>query len=147
MRTSETAVVIGGAPEAVWAVLTDFPRYPEWSVFIQEIEGPLVVGGRILVTSGLPGQRVSQSSPRIVSAERGRTFSWSGGVGPEGFFATRHEFILDSSAGGATLFVHRQTFTDLLPRLVHSFPVGDQDGFEAFNKALKHRVEGRRPGR
>src|SRR5215475_136801 len=49
VRSIETEIATRGTPERVWAVLTDFRKYPEWNPFIRDASGELAIGARLKV--------------------------------------------------------------------------------------------------
>ena len=55
-------------PEAVWAVLMDFSKYPEWNPFILSIEGPAEVGAKLNVRH-LQSTYQAASQDAVVSCE------------------------------------------------------------------------------
>jgi hypothetical protein len=143
VRQSElhTSVDIDAAPEAVWATLTDFARYPDWNPFLTRAEGELVEGARLRVRLTPPGGRGMTMTPRLTVVRPARTFEWLGHVGIPGIFDGRHRFELVKTATG-TMLIQRETFTGVLARLVLR-AIGRRTlaGFVAMNDALKARVE------
>ena len=77
-RTLVSEVEIQAPPDTVWAVLTDFPAYPDWNPIEIEMHGEPVVGTRLHHTSKLPGRKPMQFSPTIVAADRERVLAWEG---------------------------------------------------------------------
>jgi len=47
MRSIRTAIHIDARPDAVWRVLTDFDRYPDWNPFMPYAEGAAEEGKTI----------------------------------------------------------------------------------------------------
>lgn len=83
------SVEIAAGLEAVWNLLVDIPRWPDWNPRIRSasLEGPLVAGTRLVVRFGrLPGVLAS----RIRLVEPCRQIAWSGRL-----------------FGGATVHVYR----------------------------------------
>ena len=56
-----TEVVIDAPPEAVWDILTDLHRYPDWNPFVVSSEGSVEVGAK-LVNRHCPGCSSSQDT-------------------------------------------------------------------------------------
>jgi Polyketide cyclase / dehydrase and lipid transport len=52
MWSTEHSIETGAAPEQVWALWADVPRWPEWNGDIERIElvGPFAAGSRIVMT-------------------------------------------------------------------------------------------------
>ena len=59
-----TEIEISAPPAAVWEVLTDFARYPEWNPFLVEVQGSPKVGGELRVAVSPPDSREYHLSPR-----------------------------------------------------------------------------------
>ncbi|MGK2285049.1 SRPBCC family protein [Pedomonas sp. V897] len=140
MKTIATTLHIAAAPERVWAVLTDFARYPDWNPFIRSIDGPLEAGGRLAVEICPPGQKGMRFRPRVLAVEPARALRWKGSVLIPGIFDGEHVFRLEPREGG-TLLHHGETFSGVLPALMpaRSFaPV--EAGFRSMNEALARRV-------
>ncbi|SFR33524.1 SRPBCC domain-containing protein [Halogeometricum limi] len=146
MREIRTTVEIAAPPEAVWDVLTDFDRYPEWNPFLR-IAGKPNVGSHPHVRLSPPNGRETGFRPEIVVADANRELRWLGHLFVPGLFDGEHRFVLESLDGGErTRFVHAETFTGVLAGPVLRF-VGDdtEAGFVAMNEALKRRVEAGAP--
>src|SRR5688572_19913508 len=43
----ETSIPLAASPERVWAVLTDFPAYPEWNPLVLRAEGAAAPYARV----------------------------------------------------------------------------------------------------
>ncbi|WP_433182602.1 SRPBCC family protein [Actinoallomurus sp. CA-150999] len=146
MRTIEVATIIAAPPLEVWAVLTDFPRYPAWSAYIQELSGRAEEGARLRLVQGPPGQRPHVVDVPVIEATPGVRLAWRAVIPgapwlPRAIFTGTHEFVLTALADGGTELTHREYFSGLLARMVKEGAPGGDQGFEAFNTALKHRVE------
>jgi uncharacterized protein YndB with AHSA1/START domain len=53
MKTMSATIQIDAPPEAVWAILTDLGRYPEWNPLFREASGQVAVGNRITLNEAL----------------------------------------------------------------------------------------------
>jgi hypothetical protein len=92
------------------------------------------------------GGRNSTFKPKVLAEIPGRELRWLGKLGPGGLFNGEHFFILTTNADGTTRLTHGETFSGLLVVLMkHSLEKGGREDGEAaadaFNRALKHRVE------
>jgi len=47
MKTMSATIQIDARPDAVWAILTDLGRYPDWNPLFREASGQVAVGNRI----------------------------------------------------------------------------------------------------
>jgi hypothetical protein len=134
-----TAVIdIDATPEAVWNVLTDFSAYGEWSNFTAA-EGTAQVGSRL--TMRMPGMTFR---PTVTVAAPGKELRWAGTLGTKRLFHGQHSFVLSSNHNGSTRLTNREEFSGALVTLTRRLlKTPKHDGYAAFNKSLKQRVEGR----
>jgi hypothetical protein len=139
--TVSTTIDIDADPQAVWEVLTDFGAYGDWNPFVDRIEGVPEVGARLVVHLVGNGGRGTTFRPTVVAATAGRELRWLGRLGPGGLFDGEHSFVLTAHADGGTRLDHRERFTGILVPLLRSATRDGHAGFEAFNRALKERVE------
>jgi hypothetical protein len=137
MRHYESTAAIDARPEAVWAVLTDAPAYPEWDSGVVRVEGKIAPREKIKV--------VSEASPKRAFPVEVTAFSpaermvWSGGM-PLGLFRGVRTFTL-TPENGSTRFVMREEYTGpMLPLIWRSMP-DLQPSFDQFARGLKARAE------
>lgn len=145
MRTVEAVTEIPASTEAVWAVLTDFPRYPEWAAYIHQIDGHAVPGTRLRLVEWPPGRRPYTVRVLVMEATPGIRLAWAAVIPgmpwlPTVIFSGVHEFILNALPDGGTRLTHREYFGGLLSRLSEEGARGAGIGFEAFNSTLRGRV-------
>ncbi|MGR0318679.1 SRPBCC family protein [Agromyces sp. ZXT2-3] len=139
--TITTTIDIDADPDTVWAVLTDFASYTEWNPFIRSIEGTPEVGSRLVVRLAPAGGRGMTFTPTVLTATPGRELRWLGKLAFGGLFDGEHFFVLDRGADGGTRMTHGETFSGILVSLMGGATRDADDGFDAFNLALKHRAE------
>lgn len=143
MYELRTEIEIAASAAAVWELLADFPRHPEWNPFIQSISGELAVGSSLKVAICPPGGKPMRFTPRVLVAEPGRELRWLGRVLLPGLFDGEHYFRLESTGERSVRLVHGERFSGLLlPLLKRSLETGTRAGFAAMNRALKARAEG-----
>ncbi|MEV0680899.1 SRPBCC domain-containing protein [Actinosynnema sp. NPDC050436] len=136
-----TEITIDAPPEVVWAVLTDFARYPEWTELIEYVSGEAREGAAVRTRAawGSPAEREFEG--RITAVEAPGLLASEGGD-PDLFFG-QHRWELSARDGG-TLLVNREQWTGPLADSVYAqsreLLVGE---FEAFNVALKAEAERR----
>jgi hypothetical protein len=140
-RAIERSIDIASSADAVWKVLTDFERYPEWTPFISRIVGPLTPGARLIVDLGARESTRRTMRPRIVHVVKGQELRWLGKLGFGGLFNGEHSFRIEAISPSQVRFVHSERFTGLLVPLLRGVIRGAAAGFEAMNSALKDRVE------
>jgi len=139
--TVATVIEIDADPHAVWDVLTDFPAYPEWNPFMDSIDGTAEVGRRLVVHLAGRGGRGTTFRPTVLVATPGEELRWIGRLGPGGLFDGVHSFVLTANPDGTTRLTHSERFTGILVALLKGATTGSHAGFEAFNEALRRRVE------
>jgi hypothetical protein len=144
MKRLHTEVLIDASPADVWAVLTDFARYPVWNPFVVNAVGQAVRGSALRVTIAPPGARRMTLEPVVTELAPEQVLEWWGHLGVRGIFDGRHRFELHPVAGGTRL-VQSEVFTGVLvPFVARSLDRGTAAGFAAMNSALKARAEQRR---
>jgi hypothetical protein len=136
-----TTVDIEADAEEVWAVLTDFPAYPEWNPFMDRVTGIPAVEEKLTVHMLLSSGRGITFKPTVQAATPGRELRWLGKLGVSGMFDGEHSFVLDDNGDGTTHLTHSETFSGVLVPLMKSTLRNTEDNFRAFNEALKHKAE------
>lgn len=137
MKYYEASATIHASADAVWAVLVDAGRYPEWDSGVLRVEGRVAPGSKIKVVSEANPKR---AFPVTVSEFQppGR-MTWSGGM-PLGLFKGVRTFTLRPS-GDDTAFTMREEYTGpMLPMIWKSMP-DLQPSFDKFARGLKQRAE------
>lgn len=143
MHEIRTEIEIAADPERVWAVLMDFPFYPEWNPFIRRVEGELRPGNRLRVTLQPQDGRGMTIRPRILIVAPYRELRWLGRLGFPGLFDGEHFMAIVPVEPGKVRFVHGERFTGILVPFAKAWlEKGVRNGFVAMNQALKHRSEG-----
>ncbi|MEV0402547.1 SRPBCC domain-containing protein [Actinoallomurus sp. NPDC050550] len=146
MRTIEAVTDVAASPQRVWEVLTDFPRYPMWTTYIRELRGRAEVDTRLRLVLGPPDRKPYVVDVPVLEATPGVRLAWAAVIPgaawlPHAIYTGVHEFLLAAQPDGGTRLTHREYFSGLLARLVKEGPRGGDEGFEAFNQALKRRAE------
>lgn len=142
MEEIYTEIVIDAPPEAVWAVLTDFERYPEWNPAM-DVVGVGDVGERFEVTISLPRRKPRSFRPELVVVDEPRELRWRGWLVVPFLYAGEHRLELTPTDDGErTHLINAQTFEGLLVGVINGRVGGDlRAGFRRMNEALKERVE------
>lgn len=140
--TISTSIDIAAGPQAVWGVLSDFAAYGEWNPFMDRIEGRPEVGAVLAVHLSSGGGRGMTFKPTVLAATPGQELRWLGKLAFGGLFDGEHFFVLTPTADGGTHLVHGERFSGVLVSLLRGTQKNTHVGFEAFNRALKERVEG-----
>jgi hypothetical protein len=140
MKTMSATIQIDAPPEAVWSVLTDLDRYPEWNPLFRQASGRVAVGNRIMLRTVHPANgRLMTVKPKITVADPGAELRWVSSL--PGIISGEHRFAL-TPAGGGTRLEQGETFRGLLA----AFPLKTfnraEASFRGLNEALKKRAEG-----
>jgi len=136
-----TTIDINASPRAVWDVLTDFSAYGDWNPFMDRAEGTAEVGARLVIHMSPNGGRGMTFKPTVLAATPGQELRWLGKLGVGGLFDGEHSFVLTPNADGTTHLTHGERFSGILVTLMSGTLKNTHAGFEAFNHALKQRVE------
>jgi hypothetical protein len=131
-----TEIFIAAEPQAVWAVLTDFPSHTAWDPWLVNIAGVAAQGEKLTVR--FRGGMTLR--PTITEARDGAVLEWLGKLVVPGLVDGRHRFDLVPEAGGTRL-VHSEEFTGVLVPLVKRALTKVERSFAEFNAALMQRVE------
>jgi hypothetical protein len=141
VKTMSATIQIDAPPEAVWAVLTDLGRYPDWNPLFREASGRVAVGSRITLRSVHPANgRLTTVKPKITVADPGAELRWLSSL--PGIIGGEHRFALTPADGGARL-EQSETFHGLLAAFPLKTFTKAEASFRALNEALKKRAEGR----
>ena len=138
----EAQVDIDADRQAVWGVLTDLRRYPEWNPFIPKASGDLVAGRKLSMRIHVPGGMRMHLWPKLLTVSQPAELRWLGHALIPGLFDGEHRFLLDQLQPQKTRFLQIEVFRGVLVPLMGTYiAAGALRGFEAMNKALKKRVE------
>jgi hypothetical protein len=137
MKTVSATTQIDAPPMAVWAVLADLSRYPEWNPLFREASGEVAVGSRITLRAVNPANgRLMTVKVKIVGADPGAELRWASSL--PGIITGEHSFVLTALNGGTRL-VQAEIYGGLLAATV-SVP-RTETAFQALNEALRQRAE------
>ena len=145
LYTIKTQIVLPASPEKSWDVLTDFARYPDWNPYLPRVEAKFVSGESVsftLVDENFP-------EPLELAAQLGevsvnRSFYWTGRLGIQGLFDTRHVFELYPRDDGNTDLHHYEEFRGIIPALLpqrEKRAEYTRAAFERMNMALYQRLK------
>jgi len=141
----ELEITINASVEEVWAVFSDFRAYSAWSPTIHFVASVPEVGEKVAVLLQQPNGKKMTMHPKILRLSPYKELRWLGRVLLPGIFDGEHYFILKPKADGATHFIQGERFNGILVPFFKKMILGStKEGFEAFNIALKNRVEDRK---
>lgn len=142
-----TETTINASPEAVWAAISDFDRYPEWNPLMVKVAGRPVEGARMEWTSVIENAARDYNAT-IERAVPNRELAWTGPVAsvPRALFWGHHQLIIEERSGGSVQFVNTEGFGGIATLVVRGFLQNEvRKAYEAHNAALKARAEGLGP--
>ena len=103
-KSVHTERIIPAPPEAIWAVLTDTARYPEWNPVLVEAPGSMVVGGSIPYQLREPNGRQYALTATVARVEPGVALEQKGGM--PGVLTFHHQYRLEAVDGGTRVTQH-----------------------------------------
>ncbi len=105
-RLFRTSRQIDAAPSAVWQVLSDVGRWPDWLPTVDEVErlddGPLRVGSR----ARLRQPKLPPAEWHVTHVVDGTSFTWEAD-GPGMRTIGRHEVVPDGTGSRVTLSIEQ----------------------------------------
>lgn len=138
----KTQILINASPEKVWAVLTNFEKYPEWNPFIKSIKGDVKVGSKIIAILEPPESKGMTFKPKVLVFDSKKEFRWLGHLLFPGLFDGEHKFELIENYDGTTTFVQSENFKGILvPLFKRMLDVNTVNGFNLMNQKLKELAE------
>jgi hypothetical protein len=142
VKEMSATIEIAAPPQAVWAVLVDLSRYPDWNPVFREATGEIAAGKRIRLRSVHPANgRMMTVKAKIVSADPGTELRWASSL--PGIISGEHSFRLTAADGGTRL-VQSETFRGLLVPFSGKVLARAQASFGSLNEAIKKRAEANR---
>jgi hypothetical protein len=141
-RLIKTETLINAPAERVWAEMTDFASFPSWNPFVREATGRLEPGERLRIRLQLDRMKMT-FKPRVTVVEPNRELRWLATLGRPGVFDVDRAFQIEPHDGGV-LFVMSEECTGWLTAVMFATNLEAQlyRGYDAFNEALRRRVEG-----
>lgn len=138
----KTQIVINASPEKVWAVLTNFDKYPEWNPFIKSIKGSVKVGSKIIARLEPPEAKGMTFKPKVLAFDSQKEFRWMGHLLFPGLFDGEHKFELIDNHDGTTTFIQSEKFKGILvPLFKKMLDTNTVNGFNLMNQKLKELSE------
>ncbi len=133
----EATTTIDATPDEVWTVLVDAPGWASWESSVINVDGELVEGNKIALTSEANPKRAFKL--KVSDVEPGSHFELSQGM-PFGLFNGRRTYDLVPE-GGATRFTMREEYSGPMAGLITKSIPDLQPSFEKFTAGLKAEVE------
>jgi hypothetical protein len=137
-----TSILINASPSAIWNILLDFEKYPQWNPHISNISGTPIVGQTIIATMTPPNGRAITFRPKVLAFEPNKLFVWKGKLLIKGLFDGEHRFEIIPQSNGTTLFVQSEKFSGILvPFFKKMIEIDTKNNFNAMNEKLKELAE------
>ena len=136
-----TEVEIAAPLAHVYAVLTDFARYPEWNPFLTALSGKLAVGQKLSVEMSLPEGKTYLLEPQVTHVTENSELGWRGRFVSPALLEAEHFFQLSARAEHLTRVVHGQNFSGFLLRFAGNSLTLAARGSVYMDQALKKRAE------
>lgn len=136
-------VEIDAPPEAVWAVMVDFERYPEWNPFTVKVDAVLEMGARVVLHLPDPTNPGStfENVEWISAIEPPFHLQYNTGAEIPGIHAVRDQWVADLG-GGRSSYRTTDAFTgEIAAYVFETQGPWVTAGFNATARALKARVE------
>ena len=103
-KTFHVEAVIPAPPEAVWAVLMDTDRYPEWNPVFVTVAGTYAEGESVTSTVRFPDGSDVGMTATVKTVIANRELRQSGGI--PGFLTFDHRWLLEPAAEGTRAIQH-----------------------------------------
>ena len=141
-RTIRSAIEIRAPVDVVWAVLTDFARYPEWNPLVRRLHGRPRVGRRLTILNQPPGARAIAFAPVVLVWSPPYELRWRATLLSRLVFSGEHGFRLEPINADRVRFVQDEKLTGALIPLYSRFRLSaTRAGFEEMNQRLRERAE------
>lgn len=155
----EKTTTIRASAAAVYQTLMDFAAYGEWNPMVTAISGDANVDGVLSVTIKMGKMKPQVFKPVVLRNEPNQEFRWVGVMGATWLIRGEHYFIIRPQSGAegeggaeaaaqegrvdgeCCTFVHGETFSGVMSVAMRLLNKEAQKSFQAFNDALKTRVE------
>ena len=137
MKSYEASTTVAAPAEAVWDVLVDLRRYPEWGSGITRTDGTIGARSKIRIWTEVTPERAFPLT--VTGLEAPRKMVWSGGL-PFGLFRGVWTFSLEPVEGGTEVRV-REEYTGPLLGLIWKTMPDLQPSFDTFVAGLRAEVE------
>lgn len=139
MTRYASEIRIDAPPEAVWDVLTDLARYPDWNPLFPRAEGRLAPGERVAFLIAPVGRTMSAT---ITELDAPRRLVWRAAPLGARLLASEHVFELAPDEAGGTQLRQEESFSGLAGGLLPGSMARKMEAaFREHDAALKARVE------
>lgn len=117
---------------AVWAVLSDVERYPDWNPYHIRVDGALAEGQRLELEIHKPNNDRLVIHPTVMQVLPERSLVWGGGI--PGLFRGIHRFDLQTISASCTRLHQTEVFSGLFVNFAALDAI--EQGYAGMNDAL-----------
>jgi hypothetical protein len=140
LPTVRVETIIAASRQAVWDVLVDFARYPEWNPFTVRVETSGRIGAAVKMDVMLGGKPMKMRE-RMRVYEPLRRVGWGLHIGSGWLLDCTRVQELEELSERETRYVCHESFRGLsVPLFFKRYERPMLDGFDAAAKALAQRV-------
>lgn len=135
-KSAHSELIINAPTEKVWAVLTDFKKYPEWNPTMQLVKGEVKEGNKVVYHFTQDEQNAYDINAKVQKVIPHKLLNQKGGIP---FILTfNHRYILEPQGEKTKMIIHE----DYGGIGVNFWsPKKVEKAYERLNLALKKRVE------
>lgn len=143
MRTIAASATIDAPIEKVWSILSDIPRYREWSPFVVDVGGEVKVGELVTLHVAMtPGKAPILQKEKVSKRDEGRELCWGTVMGHPMLLKAERYQRLTAISPSQTRYETADDFEGMLVPIVFAlYGAKIQAGFDATAVALKKRAE------
>ncbi|MGD2100738.1 MAG: SRPBCC domain-containing protein [Acidimicrobiia bacterium] len=140
MTTYSVTRTINAHPDVVWNLLTDAAGYPRWNPAVLRIDGEIVDGSRIRLTSIVNPDR--EFKLNVTEVRPPAHMVWWDGM-PFGLFKGVRSFDVTDNGDGSSEFKMEEVYSGLMAPLITKSIPDMTDSFDQFADGLKEAAESR----
>lgn len=136
-----TETEINATPQAVWEMLFDLKRYPEWNPFTYEASGELKMGAEIRLKVRFPDGSEMRTRHYVCALETNRELSWNHTNIPLLLWSERRQIIEPINETRVRLVNREFIWGPLAPFAIWLYGKRIEGGLRMAAEAVKARVE------
>ena len=137
----EHRIGIQAAPEVIWEIVHDLPRWQEWNPTYPQAAGEVRIGNILMLTLTLPGQPNQQLKPKVLDWVPNEQLHWQLSL-MGGLIKTLRYIEITPLSEAGCIVDNGELFGGLMgPSFGRRMGRTVRRGFEAMNEALKDRAE------
>jgi len=140
-------IEINASKQAVWETLIRKDHWKYWNTYLYDCDPrqPLRPGERVLLSlKRVPGEEETEFSPLVTVVEPETCLKWMTSIPG---FKVEQVFELQAISRDRTYYMHRETFSGALTRVILPFIRRDeQQGIRRMTWELKQYIEGNKRG-